>query len=137
MTKLPDKTRLNQTKNGALSVEQSIAVDLLILGKNDQATADLVGVTRQTICEWRRREPVFVAELEARRAALFAEQLARLRVLADQAIDVLGEDLQQGDDLRLRQAAAVHILKSIGLYGCEAPQERGLDAIRLDLLDKS
>ncbi len=80
---------------------------------------------------------MFVAKLDVRQAVLFAEQLARLRALADKAITVLVEDLQQGEDLRLRQAAAVNILKSIDLNGCEQPQERGLDAIRLDLPCKS
>jgi DNA-binding CsgD family transcriptional regulator len=32
-----------------LSIEQRNAIDLLIVGKSDQETADAVGMTRQTI----------------------------------------------------------------------------------------
>jgi DNA-binding CsgD family transcriptional regulator len=40
----PDNGRHNR-----LTIKQQNAVDCLILGKSDQETADIVGVTRQTL----------------------------------------------------------------------------------------
>jgi transposase len=63
MTK-PDKIR-------QLSQEQMNAIEHLILGKSDRAVAETVGVTRQTICEWRNHDPLFIAELNRQRSELW------------------------------------------------------------------
>jgi DNA-binding NarL/FixJ family response regulator len=61
MATKPDKTRHE------LSVEQQNAIDLLTTGQTDQAVAEAVGVTRQTVCGWRNHDPAFAAALNARR----------------------------------------------------------------------
>jgi hypothetical protein len=47
-----------------LSIEQRNAIDLLIVGKSDQETADAIGVTRQTVQVWRTSNLLFQSELE-------------------------------------------------------------------------
>jgi hypothetical protein len=51
-----------------LSIEQRNAIDLLILGKTDQETADRVGVSRETVWSWHHEHPIFMSTLERRRA---------------------------------------------------------------------
>ena len=104
-------------KSRQLTVEQENAIDLLLQGKSDREDAEAVGVSRQTVTEWRNRNALFVAELNRRRQEVWGGQTERLRQLVAQAVSVLEEDLQQKQDLRLRQAAAVHILRAVGLYG--------------------
>lgn len=100
-----------------LSVEQENAVDLLLQGKSDREVAEAVGVSRQTVWEWRNRNAVFVAELNKRRQEIWGSQTERLRQLVAKAIDVLEDDLETTEERRLRQSAAVHILRAVGLYG--------------------
>jgi transposase len=107
-----DKTR-------QLTIEQQNAIDLLLQGKSDREVAEAVGVSRQTVTEWRNRNAPFVAELNRRRQEVWGSQTERLRQLVAQAVSVLEEDLQQNQDRRLRQAAAVHVLRAVGLYGCD------------------
>ncbi|NPV81467.1 MAG: helix-turn-helix domain-containing protein [Firmicutes bacterium] len=104
-------------KSRQLTIEQENAIDLLLQGKSDREVAEAVGVSRQTVTEWRNRNALFVAELNRRRQEVWGGQTERLRQLVAQAVSVLEEDLQQKQDLRLRQAAAVHILRAVGLYG--------------------
>ncbi|WP_188881584.1 helix-turn-helix domain-containing protein [Alicyclobacillus cellulosilyticus] len=106
-------------KTRQLSIEQENAIDLLLMGKSDREVAEAVGVTRQTVWEWRNRNPDFIAALNARRQELWGAQVERLRQLVAKAVDVLEEDLHQNADAKLRQAAAVHILRAVGLYGTD------------------
>lgn len=107
-----DKTR-------QLNIEQENAIDLLLQGKSDREAAETVGVSRQTVTEWRNHNAIFVAELNRRRHEVWGSQTARLRLLVSQAVDVLEEDLQNDQHLKLRQSAAVHIFKAVGLYGAD------------------
>jgi len=111
----------NMTKadtNGQLSLEQENAIDLLIQGQSDREVAEAVNVSRQTVNQWRNHDSVFMGELNARRQAVWGNQAERLRSLISQAVDVLSSDLSS-EDVRLRQSAAVHILKAVGLYGSD------------------
>ncbi|WP_067936467.1 phBC6A51 family helix-turn-helix protein [Alicyclobacillus kakegawensis] len=106
-------------KTRQLSVEQENAIDLLLMGKSDREVAEAVSVARQTVWEWRNRNAEFMAELNARRQELWGAQVERMRQLVAKAVDVLEEDLHQGADAKLRQSAAVHILRAVGLYGAD------------------
>lgn len=108
-------TKADRTRQ--LSIEQLNAIDLLVQGKSDREVAEAVGVSRQTVTEWRNRNAVFAAELNRRRQEVWGAQVERLRQLVARAVDVLEQDLEQTDDPRLRQSAAVHILRCVGLYG--------------------
>jgi hypothetical protein len=99
-----------------LSVEQLNAIELLITGASDQAVADQVGVSRQTITDWRNRDDEFAASLERRRKSLWASHEDNLRSLITGAIEILRQGMAS-DDERVRQAAAVHVLRCVGIYG--------------------
>jgi len=108
-----DKTR-------QLNVKQENAIDLLLQGQSDREVAEAVGVSRQTVTEWRNGNAVFGAELNRRRQEVWGGQQERLRGLVAKAVDVLEEQLEDEQGMtpvRVRQAAAVHILKAVGLYG--------------------
>ena len=123
MTK-PEKSRQRR-----LTVPQQNAVDLLIQGKNDRQVAESVGVSRQTVWEWRQRHPVFVAELNRLRQEVWGAQIERLRGLVHGAVDVLEAALQ--DDCSL--PAAIHVLKATGVYGTDLRPVGPIDAAEAQL----
>jgi hypothetical protein len=108
-TTKPDKTR-------QLSIEQENAIDNLLQGKSDRATAEAVGVSRQTVWEWRNRNPVFIAELNRRRFELWDEAQERMKSLANLAIDVVELQLGSGDP-KAALAAAKYVLQGTRLLG--------------------
>ena len=122
----PDKT-------GQLTVQQENAIDLLILGQSDREAAEAVGVARQTVTGWRNENPDFVAELNRRRQEVWGSQVEQLRQLVAKAVQVLAEDLED-DDKALRQRAAIHILRAVGLYGADLSPTGATDseAIKLE-----
>jgi len=99
-----------------LSIEQLNAIELLIQGKTDAEVGEAVGVSRQTVNGWRNKLPEFVAELNTRRRDLWQSAEDDLRGLVAAAVNVLKDDIKS-DDLALRQKAAVHILRAVGIYG--------------------
>lgn len=103
-------------KIGQLKLEQDHAINLLLQGKSDREVAEAVNVSRQTVNQWQNHDAVFIAELNVRRQALWGSQLERLRSLVKKAVDVLESDLES-QDLRLRQSAAIHILRCVSIYG--------------------
>lgn len=105
----PDKTR-------QLSIEQQNAIDHLIQGKSDRSTAEAVGVSRQTVWEWRNKDPLFIAELNRQRAELWSEARERLKSLANRALDVLESQLSSNDS-KASLAAAKYVLQGTSLLG--------------------
>ena len=106
---------MDQTRQ--LSIQQQNAIDLLIQGKNDRETAEAIGVSRQTVTNWRNNNHVFIAELNKQRKAVWGAQVDRIRYLISAALDVLEEDLKDAENKQLRQKAAIYILQAVGLYG--------------------
>jgi hypothetical protein len=96
--------------SGHLSTSQRLAIDELLLGKKDREVGEIVGVTRQTVNEWRNKNLLFADELARRREELFAESRGRLQALSEKAIDVLEKNLTCGDPKFSIQAAQL-ILK--------------------------
>ena len=115
-------------KSQQLTIEQENAIDLLIIGKSDREVSESVNVNRSTVNQWQNHNPFFVAELNRRRKSVWGSGEERLRSLVSSAVDVLEEDLNSEDlnseDLKLRQSSAIHILKSVGMYGQDL-QPRG------------
>ena len=107
-----------------LTPEQLNAIDLLILGKTDREVAEAVGVRRETVTKW-HKNPFFSAELSIRREELWVDAKLRLKALAHEAVNVLTRGLSSGDE-KVAITAAVHILKTVGLYG-ELKQDFGPD----------
>jgi transposase-like protein len=111
MATKPDKTRLTW-RFKPLSPAQETALTLYLAGQSDRDVAQAVGVTRQTCWEWRRQHPVFMAELERRRAEVWRQPQERLRSLLSKAVDNLGQAVESGD-----LKASIELLKAVGLYG--------------------
>jgi transposase len=105
----PDKTR-------QLSIEQQNAIDHLLQGKSDRAVAETVGVSRQTVWEWRNHDPIFIAELNRQRVELWSEARHRLKSLANRALDVVETHLDS-DDPKAALAAAKYVLQGTQLLG--------------------
>ncbi len=112
----------NADKSRQLSVAQQNAVDILVTGKTDQEVGDAVGVSRQTVWSWRNQNAAFVAALNAKRAEVWGVGSEKLRTLVPLAVAVLEEELAS-DEPRDRLAAAVHVLKGVGLYGSNLQPE--------------
>ena len=88
----------------------------LLVGEGMSAaqTAELVEVDEATVKRW-KVEPSFAQQAGRRRDELWPDASEKLREHVGRAVDVLGEDLYS-DDKRLRQAAAIQVLRSVGLY---------------------
>lgn len=119
LTRLHAMNPTDHDTNRRLSIDQLNAIDLLILGKNDTETAKIVGVSRQTVCDWRNNNLEFMRELSRQREALWGAAQDRLRSLVLKAVEVLERDMDAADDPRRQTAAAVHILRSAGIYGAD------------------
>jgi len=122
-----DKTfKLMQERSEApkLTPEQLNAIDMLILGKTDREVAEIVGVRRETVTKW-HKNPFFSAELSIRREELWVDAKLRLKSLVHDAVNVLTNGLSSKDE-KVAITAAVHILKTVGLYG-EVKQGFGPD----------
>jgi DNA-binding CsgD family transcriptional regulator/glutaredoxin len=100
-----------------LTPEQLNAIDLLILGKTDKEVAETIGVGRNTISKW-YKNAFFIAELNVKREELWVDSKLRLRALASEAVNVLTNGLHSSDE-KIAITAAVHILKTVGLYDKE------------------
>lgn len=125
-----------QDKTRQLNVEQLNAIDLLVQGKSDRETAEAVGVSKQTVTDWRNNNPAFIAELNRRREEIWGSQVDKLRSLVAEAVKVLEEDMKNTEDLRLRQSAAVYVLRSVGLYGAELEPEGPTDRKEVEVQKK-
>jgi hypothetical protein len=108
-TTKPDKTR-------QLSIEQMNAIEHLLQGKSDRAVSEAVGVSRQTIWDWRKHDPLFIAELNRQRSEMWREARERLKSLANRALDVMELQLDSGDP-KAALPAAKCILQGTRLLG--------------------
>jgi hypothetical protein len=95
-----------------LSIEQRNAIDLLIVGKSDQETADTIGVTRQTVWAWRTTHLRFQSELEQARGALWRLTAERLRGMMTKALDNIEAEIEAGD-----VKASFDLLRAVGIHG--------------------
>lgn len=98
-----------------LTPEQLNAIDLLIFGKTDKEVAETLGIGRNTISKW-YKNAFFIAELNTRREEIWKEEKLRLKSLVHDAVDVLSNGLRSSDE-KTAITSAVHILKTVGLYG--------------------
>lgn len=95
-----------------LSIEQRNAIDLLILGKTDQETADTVGVSRETVWSWHHEHPIFMSTLELRRAEVWGTTGERLRSLMSKAVENIATAIEGGN-----LTASWELLKCTSMYG--------------------
>ena len=99
-----------------LTPQQETAVNLILAGKTDAEVAAAIGKTRTTVNIWRNHDPLFIATLNDRRQQIWGSQLNRLSTLVADAVDALQDGLHDAD-IKVRLTAAVHILKTTGVYG--------------------
>ena len=116
------------TNKDDLTVMQEKAIQLLMTGLTDQAVADQLGLARQTVCNWRHNEAAFAARFNAERQALWSTHREKLRSLVSQAVDVLAGDMAATLEPKLRQSAAIHVLKAVGLYGQDMKPSGAIDS---------
>ena len=116
------------TNKDDLTVMQEKAIQLLMTGLSDQAVADKLGLARQTVCNWRHNEAAFAARFNVERQALWSTHREKLRSLIVQAVNVLSEDMDTRTERRLRQSAAIHVLKAVGLYGQDMKPSGAIDS---------
>ena len=105
----PDKTR-------QLSIEQANAIEHLLQGQSDRTVAEVVGVSRQTVSEWKNHDPLFIAELNRQRSEMWREARERMKSLANRALDVVELHLDS-DDPKAALAAAKYVLQGTRLLG--------------------
>ena len=108
-----------------LSERQEQAINLILLGQSDQAVAEAIGVARQTVNKWKHQNHLFKAILNSQRHELWSSHYEELRSLIKLAITVFREDLADGGNKKLRQEAAMHILKGTGLLYAESFKPTG------------
>jgi hypothetical protein len=94
-----------QHKRG-LTLPQMSAIDLLVTGKTDQQTAELLNLSRTCITKWRLYDPVFQAGLNRRRAEVWSVGIDRLRCLIPKALDALAEELENKEGSNRLKAAS-------------------------------
>jgi hypothetical protein len=110
-----------------LNDKQLAAVDALTVGATDQEAADQSGVHRVTVTNWRNRNPVFQAALNARRAELWSTSLDRLRSMLPKALDRVEEEIMGGDAPQgLRAALKVLEIAGMGTAGGSHYGSRGV-----------
>ncbi len=90
-------TKEHKNAQSALSVGQLNAIDVLLSGAPDDDAAEAAGVTRETVTHWRTENPVFRAELNRQRQALWGVGVDGLRALVPKALRVLEDALADGD----------------------------------------
>jgi hypothetical protein len=95
-----------------LTLAQQNAVDLLVSGKNDTKTAELLRVSRTTVTKWRLYDPAFQAALNLRRIETWGAALSRLQALIPRALETLAAELDRAESPH-RWKAAVEILRLV------------------------
>ena len=116
------------TNQDDLTVMQEKAIQLLMRGGSDQAVADELDMARQTVNNWRHNDAAFAARFNAERQALWSTHREKLRSLVSQAVDVLAEDMAATLEPKLRQSAAIHVLKVVSLYGQDMKPSGAIDS---------
>lgn len=100
------------TSDWTLTAEQETAADMLASGQTVADVAEAVNVSVQTVREW-YRQPWIRATINSRREEMWEAPGFRMRSLLPKALKVLEAELE-GEK---RLEAAIHVVKSCGLYG--------------------
>jgi DNA-binding CsgD family transcriptional regulator len=99
-------------KPHALTMTEQNAIDLLITGKSDGEVGEALGLDRGTIWRYRHRNPIFMAELERRRAEIWRAPQERLRSLVSKAVENIAALVETGN-----YDASIDLLKITGMHG--------------------
>lgn len=91
--------------------KQDLAIPLILAGKNNQEIADELGVSRQTVSEWRNYDDNFRETLRDEIKVYRDTQRTKFAQVLDKAYQSL-ETLLDSSDPQIKLKAAVEILKS-------------------------
>jgi hypothetical protein len=117
-------TVYNREHNRKLTGLQTSAIDLLVSGKNDRETAELLNLCRSTVTKWRLYDPVFQAALNQRRADIWGAGVARLQSLIPRALDILADALEKGlPPARVKAASIILTLAKLPLTAPTGPTD--------------
>ena len=92
--------------NSELEPRQSMVIAHILLGKTQTDAANAAGVDPATVSRW-KQEPIFLAELNRRRAELYEAHHSDLLAMAAEARAVVRESMQRGPN---RLKAAIYVL---------------------------
>ena len=100
----------------SLTAAQEQAILLLASGETVTATADAVGVSRQTVSEWVNRDPDFIAALNRIRQETLDAGADRLRNMVGAALDAVEAGFDSEElSAKERAALGMALLKNVGL----------------------
>lgn len=109
-----------------LTDAQRRAIAAMVAGANQKEAADMAGVDRHTLANWLRGDPQFIAELNAQRFDMQADNIERLRGLGAAAVGVVASALTS-DDPKAQLRAAALVLRILGLSEVTPVQRADLD----------
>ncbi|HEV3310729.1 MAG TPA: helix-turn-helix domain-containing protein [Chloroflexota bacterium] len=91
--------------------KQAQAIELLLSGRSDADIAGIVGVSRQTVGQWRLHDPAFQSRLDERRRELWGPYVDRLDALMPAVLETIERHLSFSDNLKL----AMQLVDMLGL----------------------
>ena len=106
----PKVEQKKETAKADLASKQSLAIPLIVAGRSDQQVADEIGVSRQTILNWRNNDTRFRQELQETKESLRQAQLVTLSKIVDKAFKTV-EELLDNPDPKVRLKVALDVLK--------------------------
>jgi hypothetical protein len=114
----------NNMDEKSLTQKQEKALELVVRGCSDVEVARRVGVSRQIINRWRNHDTGFQYELEMRRQAVREKHQDKMNELVEQALEVVGQALGEGDE-KTRLQTAMFVLRMSGLQASMGRAKRG------------
>ena len=107
-------------QEAVLSAEKSKVIEHIVEGETIAEAARLADVQPADVETWLQSDAVFVAGLNVRQQDQHRANVGRLRSLAGQAVETLG-DLLQSESESVRLKAATVVLKSVSLSEVKEP----------------
>ena len=90
-------TNADKTRRASITERQSIAIDLLLLGESVTATAETIGVSRQTVSDWIHHHVPFIAERNRRSKLRNERRIRQFEYALDLAVEIVIQSLENGD----------------------------------------
>jgi transposase-like protein len=94
----------------SLDGQQQVALELLLTGKSISETARSTGISRSTVYQWLRKDPVFQAAYNEWHEEMRESSRSRLLMLTDKATEAVEKALESGD-----AKTAMQLLKAMGM----------------------
>lgn len=114
------KSQEKSSVGAVLAVKQERAIILMARGLNISEVAKEVGVSEQTIYNW-KRDDLFVSALRAETMSCLMDCRRSLGALAARAIETLA-DLLSSENPHVRLKAATSIMAATGLHALDVEQ---------------